>query len=139
DFKSGVLPQALLNRRTPLLDVLRWRVRIHSGKADSCLSEHGLAEVELIGKERGRWGEVVALLGLRKHIRNVVALIAPGIHVHRRLHEFVTQSHFNGGGAGYPEAVLRETCRIPLSQLHLRNACLTLLYGGQSEQKARES
>src|SRR5882762_11552815 len=27
--------------------------------------------------------EVVALLGLREHIRNVVALVTPGIHIHR--------------------------------------------------------
>ena len=54
-------------------------MRIHGGKADRGLAQHRGREVES-GESRHK---VIALLCLRKDVGNVVALVAPGIHVHR--------------------------------------------------------
>ena len=56
---------------------------IHRGETDGGLSEHRRSEVKLVRQDRSGWREVVALLRLRKHIRNIVPLVAPGIHVDR--------------------------------------------------------
>src|SRR5215469_5213354 len=49
--------------------------------------------------------------------------------VDQRIHEFVSQAHFHRSSAGQTEAILRESGRVPLPQLHLRDACLPLLHG----------
>src|SRR5437879_2688649 len=147
---------------------------------------------------RSRRIEIVELLGFRKNKGNVVALIAPGIQVHRgkenavravenesqireiagnaearsevvpvRIEQpvgiavlsanenlgraaleskvrvgigdvvqrpgvFVAQAHFDGRRAGKLEAVLEEAIGRPRAKLHLRNAGLALLPGGQT-------
>src|SRR6266566_2183994 len=51
--------------------------------------------------------------------------------VHQRVHVFVAQTHLNRCGVGDAEAVLRETVSVPLPQLHLWNARLSLLHRGK--------
>src|SRR5436309_11566578 len=52
-------------------------MRIHGRKADGGLAQHWSPEIKSVDG----WSEIVTLLGFRKHIRNIVALVAPGIHV----------------------------------------------------------
>ena len=79
------MPEALLDRRAPLLDVLRRRMRINRGEAHSAsVPKHRRAEVHGSSGSVLRWREVVALLRLRKDVRNVMPLVAPRIHIHRR-------------------------------------------------------
>src|SRR5438874_11270681 len=84
NFQGRFVTQAFLNRTAPLLDVLRRRVWIHGGEADYRLTQNCLSEIELVGKQRCGRGEIIALLRLREHVRNVVALMAPGVHIHWR-------------------------------------------------------
>src|SRR2546429_3085842 len=51
---------------------------------------------------------------------------------------FVAQAHFDGRRAGKLEAVLEEAIGRPRAKLHLRNAGLALLHGGQTEQETGE-
>src|SRR2546429_7379465 len=51
---------------------------------------------------------------------------------------FVAQAHFDGRRAGKLEAVLEEALGRPRAKLHLRNAGLALLHGGQTEQENGE-
>src|SRR5437660_230403 len=209
DFESGFAAQALLDRRAPLLDILCGSMGIEGRKADRGRAENGGIEVEgrlgLGGvQQRSRRIEIVELLGFRKNKGNVVALIAPGIQVHRgkenavravenesqvreiagnaearsevvlvRIEQpvgiavlsanenlgraaleskvrvgigdvvqrpgvFVAQAHFDGRRAGKLEAVLEEALGRPRAKLHLRNAGLALLHGGQTEQETGE-
>src|SRR5512133_869347 len=57
-------------------------MRIHCREADGCLAEHRRREIEAGGKNPGRRYKVVALLGFRENEWDVVALVAPGVHVH---------------------------------------------------------
>src|SRR2546423_14832525 len=50
--------------------------------------------------------------------------------VRERAHVLITQTHLNRGVAGDLERVLREGIARPVAQLHLRDACLALFYGG---------
>src|SRR5262245_8681526 len=84
DLQCRCRADALFKRQTPLLNILRRRVRIKSRKAHSRLSEHRLPEVNFGSEERRRRREVVSLLRLREDIRDIVTLIAPGVHVNRR-------------------------------------------------------
>src|SRR3954447_18302991 len=84
NFKCGVMTEALFNGTAPLLDVLRRRVGIHASETHSSLPQHRLTKIKLASKQRRGRSEVVALLSFRKHVRNIVALVAPGIHIHRR-------------------------------------------------------
>src|SRR5499427_6860519 len=88
DFHRRVFSEALFNRQIPLLDVLRRRVRVESREAHRGLAEHGRREVE--AEERG--DKVVALPRLREHVRYVVALVAPRVHVHRRVEDSVSRA-----------------------------------------------
>src|SRR5947207_9250312 len=178
---------------------------IHSSEAGCGLPQYGWVEIKSAGKKSSRRSEVIGLLGLRKHERNIVALVAPGVHVngskeetkrgvedqsvlwqglgksearsevvgisvfktawiavlaankyrrdaivkceicvgvadvHQRIHVFIPETHFNGCVAGKTEAVLGETVRIPLPQLHLRNAGLALFHSRQTEQETRKA
>src|SRR5260370_35875699 len=87
NFKRCLVAQALFNGSAPLLDVLRRRVQIERGEADRGHAQHRLAKVEPGGDEPGRRGKVIGLLGLREGIRNIVTLIAPGVHGHWRKKE----------------------------------------------------
>src|SRR5690348_3963329 len=78
DLEGGVLTEALFDGEAPLLNVLSGRVSLHAGEADGSNAEDWRCEIEA-GQGRG---EVVALLRDGKNIRNVVALIAPAVHVH---------------------------------------------------------
>src|SRR5258706_16180722 len=82
-FQGSLFAQTLLDRGAPLLDVLRLGIELDRGKADRGRAQHGRRKVEVAGYDAGRWREIIALLCFRKYIRNVVSLIAPGIHVHR--------------------------------------------------------
>src|SRR5215475_6107151 len=86
DLHRRVSPEALFERQIPLLDVLRWRVRIERGEAYSGLAEHRRCEIE--ADERGN--EVVALTRLRENKRDIVALVAPRVHVYRRVEDAIS-------------------------------------------------
>src|SRR5205823_3625622 len=77
EFQRGLVSQALLHREAPLLNVLRRSMRVHGRKADGGFAQHWSPEIKPVDG----WSEIVTLLGFRKHIRNIVALVAPGIHV----------------------------------------------------------
>src|SRR5215472_2961543 len=88
DFECGFPTQTLLKRAAPLLDILRGSVRIKRRKADGSRAKNRGVEVERRlgpggGQQRSRGIEIVELLGLWKNKGNVVALVAPGIQVHR--------------------------------------------------------
>ena len=84
EFQRSVAPQAFLHGSIPLLNVLRRRVRVEGretygrGRQRSD-AEHGRAEIQAGVEESSRRSEVVSLLGFREDVRNVVALITPGI------------------------------------------------------------
>ncbi len=85
DFDRGFLAQLLLQRGAPLLNVLCGRVQLESGEADRGCAQHRGREVEC-----GDRGNVrIALRGLREDIGHVVALVAPGVHVHGRVEDAV--------------------------------------------------
>ena len=88
DFQRGVRGQRFFNSRVPLLNVLRWRVWIECGEADrGCRQgsspQDGRTKVQSVGKQRCRRSEVVRLLGLWKHVRHVMALVAPRVLIDR--------------------------------------------------------
>ena len=88
DFKRGARSKALFYLRVPLLDVLGGCVRVKRSEADSGggknpSSQDGSTEIETVAEESSRWSEVVCLLGLRKYIRDIVALIAPRVPIDR--------------------------------------------------------
>src|SRR5580698_2969252 len=78
DLHHRVLAKALLDCRAPLLNVLRRRIRLHPGETYDRRSEHSWSKVECLDG----WGKVVALIGFRKGVRNIVPLVTPGVHVH---------------------------------------------------------
>src|SRR6476619_5240106 len=49
-------------------------------------------------------------------------------NVAQRTHEFIAHAELNRGIARDLKTVLHESIRIPLTQLHLRNASLSLLH-----------
>ena len=67
-LKSCVVPEALLDGSTPLLDVLRRSVRIKGGEANHGRSQDRLWKVEAIDAR----GKIIALLGDRENDRHVV-------------------------------------------------------------------
>src|SRR6478736_6698214 len=83
-FQRHLLTQTFLDRRTPLLNVLRRRIGFNSSKAHRGHAQNCRCEVEVSCHNASRWDEVIALLCLGKHVRNIVTLIAPGVHVYRR-------------------------------------------------------
>lgn len=63
-------------------------MRVKRGEADggggkSSSAQDGSTEIETRVKESSRWSEIVGLLGLWKYIRDIVALIAPGVPIDR--------------------------------------------------------
>ena len=87
DFQGGVAGPGSSPLKAPLLDVLRRRVWIHGREAHGGLSQHRIAEVQVGGDDAGRGSEVVALLRFREDVRNIVALVAPGVLIHRRIED----------------------------------------------------
>src|SRR5690242_9292633 len=69
-----------LHREAPLFDVLRMRARIQRAEADDSLTQNWRSEI----KAGEAWDVIITLKSFRKDIRRIVALIAPGVHVHRR-------------------------------------------------------
>src|ERR1051325_2907668 len=94
----------------------------------------------------GRGSEVIALLRLRKYIRNVVTLVTPRIHIHwckedpeRRVqNDPLLRPVMRDAVARHLEAVLDKRIGVPLAQLHLRNSRLPLLHRGQAQEETRE-
>src|SRR5256885_1532396 len=108
DFERRVSPETLLQREIPLLDVLRGRVRIerrktHGGGWERAGAQHRSSKIEARIEQGGGRREVVGLLRLREHVRNVVPLIAPRVHIDRRKENTVGRMQHN--------SVLREIPR----------------------------
>src|SRR5579884_4086624 len=61
----------------------------HSGKCDRYFPQYRLRKIETLDGRR----KVVTLRRLRKNIRHIVALVAPGVHVHRRVEDAVCCVH----------------------------------------------
>src|SRR2546423_12275576 len=88
DFERRRAPQAFFYRRAPLLDVFGGSVRIEGGEADGGLPKYSWPKIQrrlrLGGREQSRRGrEVIELLRFGKNVRDIVALIAPGVEVDR--------------------------------------------------------
>src|SRR5512132_4726621 len=83
-FQRHLWTETLLDRTTPLLDVLWRRVEFNGGETNSGCAQNCRTAVEVTGDDAGRRREIVTLLRFRKDVRNIVALVAPGVHVHRR-------------------------------------------------------
>src|ERR1700754_1523216 len=81
EFERGVRPQTLLDRTTPLFDVLRRRVELESGKTNRRDTQHRWSKIQVTSDDRGRRSEIVALLRFGKDERHVVTLVAPRVHV----------------------------------------------------------
>src|SRR6185437_4122685 len=77
NLNGGLTPNLPLQRGAPLLDILRRRVQLQRGKADRGGAKHGCRKVE--GIDAGNVG--IALRRLWKDIWNVMALVAPSVHV----------------------------------------------------------
>src|ERR1051325_2605602 len=82
-LESCFRAEALLDRATPLLDVLRRRVGLECRETNSRRTQYGGTKVEVIGDNAGRGNEIVTLLRFRENVRHVVTLVAPRIHVNR--------------------------------------------------------
>src|SRR4030095_8847131 len=82
-FESCFSAQALLDRSTPLLDVLRRRVGLKGGETNRCDAQYRRTKVQVSGNNPRCGSEVIALLRFRKDVGNVVTLVAPGVHVNR--------------------------------------------------------
>src|SRR5947199_2113006 len=89
DFQGRFLVQALFDGGGPLLNVLRRLKGIESGKARHCPPDYRGGEIET---GDGRSGGV-ALISLGENNRNVVQLIAPSVHVDRRIEYTVSGAH----------------------------------------------
>ena len=79
-----------------------------------------------------------ALLPADKDKRHAILKCQIGIriaNVYQRTHVFVSQSDLDRRVTRKLKSVLYKRIRVPLSQLHLRNAGLSLLYGRKTEQK----
>src|SRR5882724_7027566 len=83
EFQGRLGAQTLLDRTTPLLDVLRWRVNLESSKAYGGRAQNRRREIEMTSDDTGSRSEVITLLRLRKNIRNIMTLVTPRIHIHR--------------------------------------------------------
>src|SRR5579864_9011282 len=89
DFHRSVGVQTLLHGGIPLLDILRGRMRVECGKADGggrerSGAQYRGAEIHATGKQR-RWrSEIIGLLRFRENVRDIMALVAPSIQIHRR-------------------------------------------------------
>src|SRR6266478_3987800 len=81
EFQGGLGAQTFFYRTAPLLDVLRWRVYFKCGKADCGRAQNRRREIEMTGNDAGCRSEVIALLCLRKDIRNIMTLVTPRIHI----------------------------------------------------------
>ena len=84
EFESCFRAQALLDRATPLLYVLRRRVGLERCEADSRRTQYGGSKVEVTSDNAGSGNEIVTLLRFRKNERHIVALVTPRIHINRR-------------------------------------------------------
>ena len=85
DLDGRFRSQLLFDRSTPLLDILRRRVQLKGGEAGHGCADHRRGEVER--SDRGNEG--IALRGLGEDERLVVALVAPGVHIDRRVEDAV--------------------------------------------------
>src|ERR1051325_3045918 len=86
-------------------------MRIHPSKADGRLSKYRSAEIEMRGQNSCCWREVVALLSFREDIRNIVALIAPGVHVNRSK-ENSKRRMYNNAELGYRLRETKARCEV---------------------------
>src|SRR6266566_5943210 len=82
EFQCCLGPQTLLYRTAPLLNVLWWRVDFEGGKTDCGLAQDRRCEIEMTGNDAGCRSEVIALLCLRKDVRNIMTLVTPRIHIY---------------------------------------------------------
>src|SRR5689334_17920502 len=84
ELERGFSTETLFDGAAPLLDVLRRRVWFEGGETDGRSTQHRRREVKVTrNDDRGR-NEVVALLCFRKHVRHVVTLITPRVHIDGR-------------------------------------------------------
>src|ERR1051325_5607529 len=86
-------------------------MRIHPSKADGRLSKYRSAEIEMRGENSCRRREVVALLGFREDVRNVVSLIAPRIHVNGS-EENSKRRMYNNAEFGYRLRETKARCEV---------------------------
>ena len=89
EFQRHVFANGLFDRRAPLLNILRRSVGVERREADNSLTEHRRTEVE----SRDRRNEVIALVGFRKNSWHVMHLVAPVVHVYRRVEDAVGGTH----------------------------------------------
>src|SRR5262249_41434252 len=94
DFDRSISSSAFLQRSTPLLYVLRRRMRIKRGEAYRCrrkrsCAENWRAKIESRIEQCCRRREIIRLLRLRKNVGNVMALVTPRIHVNWRVENSV--------------------------------------------------
>src|SRR5437899_12914163 len=86
DLQGSILANAFFEVSVPLLDVLSGGMRVKRGEAESSggkrsFAQDGSPEIKSGIEESRRRSEVVGLLRLREYIRDIVALIAPGVPV----------------------------------------------------------
>src|SRR5689334_22913805 len=60
-------------------------MRVEAGKAHYSLAQHSGGKIEPVNRRN----KVIALISLRKDVWNVVPLIAPRVHVDRRIEDAV--------------------------------------------------
>src|SRR5438270_13855451 len=88
DLERALFAHRLLHRRCPLLDVLRCLLWIERRKACHRSPNNGGTEIET---SDGRY-KAVALIGLGENDRHVVQVVAPGVHIYRRIENPVPRS-----------------------------------------------
>ena len=79
-----------------------------------------------------------ALLPADEYERHAILKCQVGIciaNVYQRTHVFISKSDLNRRVTRKLKSVLHKRIRVPLSQLHLRNTGLSLLYRRKTEQK----
>ena len=85
NLQCGLLIQTLLHRCAPLLNVLRRWVWIEPRKAHHSLAQHSRSKIKPVDRRN----KVIALIGLWEDVWNIVPLIAPRVHVDRRVEDTV--------------------------------------------------
>ena len=88
---------------------------------------HQPSRITVLSTDKGRWHTVIE------------DEVAVGVgHVPQRTHVFVAQPDVDSCVVADAPLVLRKAIRIPLTQVHLRNAGLTLADHGHAEHEACE-
>src|ERR1700741_699985 len=83
EFKGCFGAKTLLYRCAPLLDILWRRIGFKSGETDRRRSQYRRAKIEMTGHDPCCGNEIVALLRFRKHIRHILTLVEPRVHINR--------------------------------------------------------